>query len=55
MKRIPRQSAVVCHDAKRIMSVLYAYYCAARFINALRFSFFVFFYPPKTICGNCSV
>lgn len=52
MKRVPRQSSMVCHDAKRIMSVLYAYYCAARFINALRFSFFADFAKPKPISGN---
>ena len=52
MKRIPRQSAVVCHDAKRIMSVPYAYDCAARFTNALRFSFFAYDAKPKPIRGN---
>ena len=43
-----------CHDARRIMSVFFALYCAVRFSDALRFSFYYgFFYPPKTICGNC--
>ena len=55
MNRSACRMSVSCHDAMRIMSVFFAYHCAVRFTNALRFSFFVFFYPPKTICGNCSV
>ena len=52
MKRSLRQLSMACHDAKQIMSVPCAYYCAARFINALRFSFFAYFAKPKPISGN---
>ena len=52
MKRDARQLSMACHDAKRIMSVPYAYDCAARFINALRFSFFAYDAKPKPIRGN---
>ena len=52
MKHDASQVSTACHDAKRIMSVLYAYYYAARFINALRFSFFADFAKPKPISGN---
>ena len=53
MKR-PRRVSESCHDAKRIMSVPFAHYCAARFIIALRFSFLVFFFTPAPIFGNCT-
>ena len=52
-KRLHRVSPS-CHDTKRIVSVPFAYYCAARFIIALRFSFLVFFFTPAPICGNCT-
>ena len=53
MKR-PRRVSESCHDAKRIMSVPFAYDCAVRFIIALRFSFLGFSFTPVPICGNCT-
>ncbi len=52
-KRLHRVPAS-CHDTKRIMFVPFAYYCAARFIIALRFSFLVFFFTSTLVCGNCT-
>ncbi len=43
-----------CHDAKRTVSVPFASVCAARFIFALRYFFFAFFFPPTPICRNCA-
>ena len=37
------------HDADRTMSVSFAYECAGRFTDALRFSFDVFFGPPAAV------
>lgn len=54
MKHYPRRVSASCHGTKRIMSVPFAYYCAARFIIALRFSFLVVFFTPAPICGNCT-
>ena len=53
MKRSARLSSVSCHDAKRIMSVFFAYYRAVRFTDALRFSFYAYFAcvdPPAAVC-----
>ncbi len=52
MKHDASQVSTACHDAKRIMSVPYAHDCAARFTNALRFSFYAYFAKPKPIRGN---
>ena len=52
MKRDAHELSTACHDAKRIMSVPYAYDGAARFINALRFSFYAYFAKPKPVRGN---
>ena len=54
MKECLSRLSASCHDTKRIMSVPFAYYCAARFITALRFSFLGFSFTPAPICGNCT-
>ena len=54
MKQCLRRLSASCHDTKRIMSVPFAYYYAARFIIALRFSFLVVYFIPAPICGNCT-
>ena len=54
MKKGLRRLSALCHDAKRIMSVLFAYSFAVRFIFALRFSFLVFFFTPTLLCGDCT-
>ncbi len=52
MNSCPHRLNAPCHDAKRTMSVSFGYYCAARFFNALRFSFFDFFFSPDLIRRN---
>ena len=54
MKKRLRRLSALCHDTKRVVSVLFAYYFAARFIIALRFSFLGFSFTPVPICGNCT-
>ena len=53
MNRSACRMSVSCHDAKRIMSVFFAYYRAVRFTDALRFSFYAYFAcvgPPAAVC-----